>query len=119
MKKYIAIFSVAMFSSIPFVTHASAYSGAYYAKVIQAPTVGCNYMVIYDNNYDYDLIDDYVGTADEISNGDYLYGGIQYGTQFFYDTTLQRPLSLYVDDTMMNWNMVVNSYYSYCHSYNY
>ena len=119
MKKYIAILSVIAFASVPFMTQASTYVGAYYAKVIQAPISGCNYMVIYDNNYGYDLLDDYVGTADIISNGDYFYGGIQYGMQFFYDSTQNKPLSLYVEGTMMGWNSVVNSYYSHCPRYNY
>lgn len=117
MKKVLLSLTVAgLLSLTPFISHADPYVGAYYAKVIQAPVSGCSYGVLYDNNYGYDLVSDYFN---DISAGDYLYGKIQLGPQFMYDAASKKPLTFYVENTMMSWNMVVNSYFTYCPTYNY
>lgn len=104
-----------MFLLAPLITHADYYVGASYAEVIQTPTGSCEYAVLSDNQGNYDLVMDSGG---DLSNGNYVYGGIgSLGTQIVYNAALKRSIRFYVEDTMMNWNMVVNAYYNDCPNY--
>jgi hypothetical protein len=102
---------------MPLVSRADYYYGASYADVIQAPTESCEYAVLGDNLGEYDLVMDSGG---DLANGNYLYGAVgALGSQIVYNAAIKHGIKFYVEDTMMDLDMVSNQYYEDCPSYNY